>query len=355
MARAGVSYHEVAQTADALQDAGFEPTIDRVRERLGTGSKSTLAPLLKRWKAQRDTAVAGQGLPSDLLQAVKGLHVQMQQSATQQIEAARQEFATAEAALRQQVVDSHQELSKLQQRHQALDTEHTSLREAHQHLIDEHHRERAVAAAQGAELAEVRARLGEAQSTVIDLKQELRQARAQSDHYQQTVAEERRHERERVQQMQAEWQAAREDWNRRLTSETAARQAAEVKVQQQDARYRQLEKNHVELQGELEQRRSETQRQQQQLAELALQLRTLQDERLRTAAESAELRALKDHQEALNAQQEQRIQGLEAKLVKAEDRFAQLLDENRFLQQEKAELQANARLLSASVPSPRPK
>ena len=48
MARTGVRYYDVAQAADALQEIGLEPTIDRVRERLGTGSKSTLAPLLKR-------------------------------------------------------------------------------------------------------------------------------------------------------------------------------------------------------------------------------------------------------------------------------------------------------------------
>ena len=46
MARAGVTYHDVAKAAEAIKSQRQEPTVDRVREHLGTGSKSTIAPLL---------------------------------------------------------------------------------------------------------------------------------------------------------------------------------------------------------------------------------------------------------------------------------------------------------------------
>ena len=46
MARAGVTYHDVAKAAEAIKTQGQEPTVDRVREHMGTGSKSTIAPLL---------------------------------------------------------------------------------------------------------------------------------------------------------------------------------------------------------------------------------------------------------------------------------------------------------------------
>ncbi|GGZ80154.1 DNA-binding protein [Paraglaciecola sp. Hal342] len=57
MARAGVTYHDIAKAAEAIKTHGQEPTVDRVREHLGTGSKSTIAPLLKRWRSDRPMSV----------------------------------------------------------------------------------------------------------------------------------------------------------------------------------------------------------------------------------------------------------------------------------------------------------
>lgn|GEM_PF-6641372 len=40
MARAGVTYHDVAKAAEVIKNQRQEPTMDRVREQLGTGSKA---------------------------------------------------------------------------------------------------------------------------------------------------------------------------------------------------------------------------------------------------------------------------------------------------------------------------
>lgn len=40
MARAGVTYHDIVKAAEAISTHGQEPTVDRVREHLGTGSKA---------------------------------------------------------------------------------------------------------------------------------------------------------------------------------------------------------------------------------------------------------------------------------------------------------------------------
>jgi len=75
MARPGILYSDVAKAAAKLVEGGMNPTVDSVREALGgTGSKSTIAPLLKRWKAehQGEIAQAEAGLPPSLLAAVKG-------------------------------------------------------------------------------------------------------------------------------------------------------------------------------------------------------------------------------------------------------------------------------------------
>lgn len=81
MGRAGVNYKQVSAAAQMLAAEGHSPTVDGVRHVLGgTGSKSTLAPLLKRWKAENveATAVSAVGLPLPLAAAVKRLHEEMQ-------------------------------------------------------------------------------------------------------------------------------------------------------------------------------------------------------------------------------------------------------------------------------------
>jgi len=94
MARAGVTYHDIAKAAEAIKTQGQEPTVDRVREHLGTGSKSTIAPLLKRWRSDNGEAADVSGLPNDLVEVVKSLHERVQQMADHRIEQARQEFET---------------------------------------------------------------------------------------------------------------------------------------------------------------------------------------------------------------------------------------------------------------------
>src|SRR5450432_3206464 len=45
----GVSAGEVERAADSLLRSGMRPTIDRIREKLGTGSPNTINPLLDAW------------------------------------------------------------------------------------------------------------------------------------------------------------------------------------------------------------------------------------------------------------------------------------------------------------------
>jgi hypothetical protein len=98
MARAGVLYSHVAKAAAQLAAAGKNPTVDTVREAIGgTGSKSTIAPMLKQWKAQHggEVAAAGAGLPADLLEAVQGVYERVQEGAKAQVEQLRAEHQQA--------------------------------------------------------------------------------------------------------------------------------------------------------------------------------------------------------------------------------------------------------------------
>lgn len=54
MARTGISYEQVAAAADALVGEGqSNPTINAIRERLGTGSPNTIHRHLSTWNEAR--------------------------------------------------------------------------------------------------------------------------------------------------------------------------------------------------------------------------------------------------------------------------------------------------------------
>jgi hypothetical protein len=76
MARPGVSYEEVEKIAILIAGEGRIPTIESVRMRLGTGSSTTLATHLRRWKAgNSDTRQLAmkENLPEEIVELMKGL------------------------------------------------------------------------------------------------------------------------------------------------------------------------------------------------------------------------------------------------------------------------------------------
>jgi len=52
MARPGITYEDVSKTAAQLLEQGLHPSIQRVREALGTGSNSTISEYLQRWQQE---------------------------------------------------------------------------------------------------------------------------------------------------------------------------------------------------------------------------------------------------------------------------------------------------------------
>ena len=54
MSRVGLSYFDIADTAEAIKAQGFTPTVDRVYAILGTGSRTTINNHLRAWKAHKE-------------------------------------------------------------------------------------------------------------------------------------------------------------------------------------------------------------------------------------------------------------------------------------------------------------
>jgi len=196
MARAGVTYHDIAKAAEVIKTHGQEPTVDRVREHLGTGSKSTIAPLLKRWRSDNGEAADVSGLPNDLIEVVKSLHERVQQMADHRIEQARQEFETLKEELRKELTHANNTITQLTARQRDLDNQIARITEE-KSLQDKSLEDARVSLAKAeSRRDEALTRANDLKESVSELKQESRDIRDHFEHYQQRTAEDRQQERE---------------------------------------------------------------------------------------------------------------------------------------------------------------
>ncbi len=200
MARAGILYSQVVATANRLAEQGENPTVDKVREALGnTGSKSTIAPLLKRWKAEHEGVVpeAQSGLPAELVAAVRHLYDQAQQDANEQIVAMQAEMSAICAKLEAQLqhVQGISDARKVDI--EALQAVLAKQEAAYASLDSAHNNAKIDMARLQADINGMQLRLNDRQEEVKGLQQQLQQTRVQFEHYQEATAtsrgEERRH------------------------------------------------------------------------------------------------------------------------------------------------------------------
>lgn len=102
MARLGVTYQDIANAATQLIGQGRQPTIELIRHILGTGSTTTIANHLRKWRAEQDgtTSVAtNDHMPHELVSVMKGLWERVQAHANHQIDIAKLQFDEMLAAL----------------------------------------------------------------------------------------------------------------------------------------------------------------------------------------------------------------------------------------------------------------
>lgn len=184
MARAGVNYIHIAKAAEAIKENGLEPTVDRVREQLGTGSKSTIAPLLKQWKAKNEDSGDVSGLPSDLVEVVKSLYERVQQEAESKIEEASSGFNETISGL-------NEELAGVEQQNLQLTGQNNELTLSNKVAIEELETLRAQVIKYQLEAANNTSTLADLKTQIKEAKEENRAARESLEHYQTRVAEER--------------------------------------------------------------------------------------------------------------------------------------------------------------------
>ncbi|MBB3060103.1 DNA-binding protein [Microbulbifer rhizosphaerae] len=349
MARTGVTYLDIAQAAEAVKNRGEEPTVDRVRAALGTGSKSTITPLLKRWRSETGSQADTGGLPRDLVEALKALHNRVQQEADRKVEEAREGFEAAADKHRREKEEARaastglaEELRCLKHKLEISETRNRKLKLAQEES-------QAALAKSEFQREEGSVRIAELKAAVEELKQENRDIRDHFEHFQQRTADDRQQERDQF----------------RSTNEQLKEQIAGLTEQLAEAGRRLREREESddrqrEITATLE---TENQQLQQQVSGYRTEVEALKERRIdhleEIATKVAEINVLRDKVTSLSSRNasvskeaellRQSLGKVELELNSTKDRVILLTDENRAILQEKAVIQGQFKQLENSL------
>ncbi len=196
MARAGVTFTDIAKAAKKVKSQGHEPTVDRVREILGTGSKSTIAPLLKKWKNNIINNDNATDIPSELLEVVKSLYENTQALADMSIQKIKEECDLELNELRNNLNDSTESNNKLFEKIEKLDNKASKYKNSIKELNKEAETQNINNSKYEFVINENRNQILELKTTITELKKENKDIREHFEHYQQSTANDRQLERE---------------------------------------------------------------------------------------------------------------------------------------------------------------
>ena len=252
MGRIGISYIEVAKAAAELMGKGLNPTVDAVRERLGTGSKSTIGPYLKQWRTQEGQSAGGSsatGLPSELTALVTGLYERLQNEADLKIEGVIQDTQSGLADTRQALSESNTKNASLEKEVQSLTEKLREALETGTHYKTELEKESRNVLSLTTKIEEQEHRVKDKEQQALVLENQLANAQSNLEHYRESLRvqreeEKRAHERE-TQHLHQELQALKEQIL------AIDQQNTELKQQNQvlENAKRQLEKEWYEQKG----------------------------------------------------------------------------------------------------------
>ncbi len=232
MARAGILYSHVAQAATKLAGDGKNPTVDNVREILGTGSKSTIAPLLKRWKAEHEDQVVAidAGLPRELLQMVKGLYESLQHNAGIKIDEIQAAMDTAVTESTAQLTAARDAATALMKERDDLLNQLVQERSLREKLEGSNHVLQLACAKAEAGVEGLKQRLTDRQTEADHLHRQLDQARTQFEHYQASIAVQRAEERQQAEQARTRFDNDMAEARRTITAQQTALGQGEVQL-----------------------------------------------------------------------------------------------------------------------------
>jgi len=228
MARSGIRYEDVKDAAETLLSRGLSPTIQRVREVLGTGSNTTISEHLKCWQqrlAEAPLAILPPAIPETVMAALETFW----KTALQQAEAAfdeqraiaAQTVAAAEQIRDQALAEVRQAQTDAAESRRQCETLQTTARDLADRLLVE--QERRMAAETVITAAEQRAQTALATVAQIRAETEARVAQLKTA----------------LQQLRTDLEQQRTEAQQRLEAERQRGEANEARLMQQIDRTRQ--------------------------------------------------------------------------------------------------------------------
>ena len=123
MARSGVQYEDVKQAIDTLMAKGEAPSVQKVREVLGTGSFTTISDHLREWRSRREEraeTASTQGMPESIQQLAEGLWEKAQDAAGDALAEYREMADRDVKTAREAIQDAMRQAEDAAQREAAL-------------------------------------------------------------------------------------------------------------------------------------------------------------------------------------------------------------------------------------------
>ncbi|MFQ3787406.1 DNA-binding protein [Halomonas sp. A29] len=313
MARSGVQYEDVQQAIETLLAKGDAPSVQKIRDVLGTGSFTTISDHLREWRFQREAnrdLPSSQTMPEPVLRLAESLWHKAQESAGEALASYREQADRRVAEAQAAMQEAQRQVEDAEQREAALSA----------HLAGTEQRLESRSAA----LARVEAERDQWQERARQFEERLNRALQQLDKLQ----------KENEQQAQAHLQAlADRDAQHlaRLNQEEQRHEAAEARLmglldesrqervsaeKRHDATVAQLEKRQENLQRQFHETQAALGREEKQHRETQW-ARSRAEERIDTLRhEQSLLQARIDDQKRHIDEQAARLRTLEAELMR---------------------------------------
>lgn len=330
MGRTGVTLFDVEQAALQLQGRGKTPSIDAIRDILGTGSKSTIGQHLKDWKSAQQEAQ--KKLPNELLSLVTGLWERLNNQADRRISDIEESHAEQEQALKQTIAQIQKEFSLMEkQNHQHEEAlakscaENEALKNARLTL--------------GQELAQLTERHNATLQQLDDHKKEntrlhqlANNIQSNLEHYQNAMQQLRTEQQLATEKQHAQFQQQLQFLQQELSQSRQQTTGLESQLQQLNTRHSELLVTQAGIKKENQQQAHEI--------NLLTEQKHFSDQEIQDYKNNlTEKTTLANELEKQVALFNEKSRMLEKSLQAAEDKVETLRQENLFLAQEKAELQ----------------
>ena len=207
MSRPGVTYLEVANVAQQLMVSGQEPTIERIRAHLKTGSNSTIGAHLRNWREKQDPLqqlATKEKIPDELIVLLKGLWERVMSQAEERVEVIKNDT--------QQALKQHnQTIQELEQANARLQQSENQLKQTSDGLAQEKLALEQIITVARTEIVALQIKqdgllqqLADKQTRVEELHKQNRQTQANLEHYRAASLEQRQLDQQRAEQQQRE-------------------------------------------------------------------------------------------------------------------------------------------------------